>query len=75
VGGEQGFEAKEVDRSSVVKEMLKVFEEAVLPKLVAIPEDTKRYLYFIAWLNTFIEMRELSRIIVTQGEGNLLKCL
>jgi hypothetical protein len=67
VGEEQGFEAKEVDRSSVVKEMLKVFDEAVLPKLVAIPEDTKRYLYFIAWLNTFIEMRGLGRIIVTGG--------
>jgi hypothetical protein len=64
---EQGSEAKEVGRSLIVNEMLKVFEEDVLPKLMAISEDTKRYLYFVAWLNTFIERRGLGRIIVTGG--------
>ena len=64
---EQGSETKEVGRSLIVNEMLKVFEEDVLPKLMAISEDTKRYLYFVAWLNTFIERRGLGRIIVTGG--------
>jgi hypothetical protein len=46
---------------------MKEFEGSVLPKLNTIVEDTKRYLYFIAWLNTFIEGRGLGRVVITGG--------
>ncbi|MEL9997857.1 MAG: hypothetical protein QXH99_05130 [Sulfolobales archaeon] len=56
-----------MSRESVVSELMKEFEGSVLPKLNTIVEDTKRYLYFIAWLNTFIEGRGLGRVVITGG--------
>jgi hypothetical protein len=56
-----------MSRESVVSELMREFEGSVLPKLNAIVEDTKRYLYFIAWLNTFIEGRGLGRVVITGG--------
>jgi hypothetical protein len=59
---EEGTEA-----SKVVSEMLRVFEDKILPMLVSISEETKRYLLFTGWLNSFLEERGLGRIIVTGG--------
>jgi hypothetical protein len=56
-----------MSRESIVSELMREFEGSVLPKLNTIVEDTKRYLYFIAWLNTFIEGRGLGRIVITGG--------
>jgi len=67
VGGGEGFKVEEVSRESIVNELLRLFEESILPKLSTITEDTKRYLYFTAWLNTFIEGRGLGRIVITGG--------
>ena len=50
--GEAGIEVEKV-----VPEMLSVFESAVIPRLLSISEDAKRYLVFTAWLNTFLEER------------------
>jgi hypothetical protein len=47
--------------------MLRVFEDKILPRLVSISEETKRYLLFTGWLNSFLEERGLGRIIVTGG--------
>jgi len=62
VRGEAGIEVEKV-----VSEMLSVFESTVLPRLLSISEDTKRYLVFTAWLNTFLEERGLGRVIITGG--------
>ena len=43
------------------------FEKEILPKLKEITEETKRYLYLIAWLNTKLEGGGLGRIIITGG--------
>lgn len=56
-----------MSRESIVSELMKEFEGSVLPKLNTIVEDTKRYLYFIAWLNTFIEGRGFGRVVITGG--------
>jgi hypothetical protein len=56
-----------MSRESIVSELMREFEGSVLPKLNTIVEDTKRYLYFIAWLNTFIEGRGLGRVVITGG--------
>jgi len=56
-----------IEVEKVVSEMLSVFENTVLPRLLSISEDTKRYLVFTAWLNTFLEKRGLGRVIITGG--------
>jgi hypothetical protein len=43
------------------------FEKEILPRLKEITEETKRYLYLIAWLNTKLEGGGLGRIIITGG--------
>ena len=67
MGGGKDFKIEEVSREPIVDELLKLFEESILPKLSTITEDTKRYLYFVAWLNTFVEGRGLGRIVITGG--------
>ena len=61
-GGEESIEVKEV-----VFDMLSVFEKSILPRLLSISEETKRYLVFTAWLNTLLEEKRLGRIIITGG--------
>ena len=61
-GGEESIEVKEV-----VFEMLSVFEKNILPRLLSISEETKRYLVFTAWLNTLLEEKRLGRVIITGG--------
>lgn len=61
-GGEESIKIEEV-----VVEMLSVFEKNILPHLLSISEETKRYLVFIAWINTFLEQRGLGKVIITGG--------
>ena len=51
----------------VVDEIVEAFLSEVLGKLSGISDETKRYLYFIAWLNSELERRGLGRIIITGG--------
>lgn len=51
----------------LVEELYREFENKVLPKLLEVPEETKRYLYFLSWLNKELEDRGRGRIIVTGG--------
>lgn len=60
-----GEESVEADK--VVSEMLRVFEDKILPRLISISEETKRYLLFTAWLNSFLEEQGIGRVIVTGG--------
>ncbi|MCX8198538.1 MAG: hypothetical protein N3E36_00680 [Sulfolobales archaeon] len=53
--------------NSLVEELLKCFSEKVIPKLKAISDETKRFLYFIAWLNNFLKSKSLGRIVITGG--------
>ncbi|WP_438839348.1 hypothetical protein [Ignisphaera cupida] len=52
---------------SIVNELYKAFINDVLPKLEKIADEGKRYLYFLAWLNSELEKRCLGKIIVTGG--------
>lgn len=52
---------------SLVEELYREFENKVLPKLTEIHEETKRYLYFLSWLNKELEDRGRGRIVVTGG--------
>lgn len=59
--------SKPCSSESVVDEIMKVFLSGVLNKLSSISDESKRYLYFIAWLNSELEKRSLGRIIITGG--------
>jgi len=61
-GVEEGLSAEDL-----AEKLYKEFEKSILPKLLEIPEETKRYLYFMAWLNEELERRDLGRVIVTGG--------
>jgi hypothetical protein len=61
----RGEENTETER--VVSEMLSVFEEKILPRLLTTSDETKRYLLFTAWLNSFLEERGLGRVVITGG--------
>ncbi|MEM0015120.1 MAG: hypothetical protein QXS42_00715 [Zestosphaera sp.] len=62
---EEGAGPKDV--SLIAESLYVMFERNVLPKLLEIPEETKRYLYFLSWLNKELEGRGLGRIIITGG--------
>lgn len=62
---EKGINTESLE--SLVEELYKKFEAGVLPKLLEIPEETKRYLYFLSWLNKELEERGWGRIVVTGG--------
>lgn len=62
MGGEKGLEVE-----VLAGEAFEAFIREVLPKLQGIVEETRRFLHFIAWLNTFVESRGLGRIIITGG--------
>lgn len=55
------------DVNLLVNKLLDEFNTRILPKLLGILDETKRYLYFIAWLNVFLEEKKLGRIIITGG--------
>ena len=50
-----------------VDELVRDFEERILPYLKRVVDETERFLYFIAWLNTIIEKMRLGRIIIVGG--------
>jgi hypothetical protein len=56
-----------VEIKEIVDEALKIFEKKILLELNSITDETKRYLYFIAWINRFVEDRGLGKIIITGG--------
>jgi len=62
VGGEEGPEVE-----ALVEEAFKEFLESVLPRLEQVAEETRRFLYFVAWLNSFVESRGLGRLVITGG--------
>jgi len=51
----------------LLEKLLKEFEEKVRDKLLRISDDTLRILYFLAWLNTFLENSGLGRIYIVRG--------
>lgn len=62
---EKSFENKGIN--NIVAEMYLEFERRVLPALSGIVDETKRFLYFTAWLNKKTEDLNLGRVIVTGG--------
>ncbi|MFZ8792186.1 MAG: hypothetical protein ACO2OS_07990 [Thermosphaera aggregans] len=60
--GREDFKVEEVASG-----LLRVFEERILPRLLNIADESKRYLLFAGWLNTFLEERGMGRIIITGG--------
>jgi len=62
VGGEEGPEVE-----VLAEEAFREFSESVLPRLQRVAEETRRFLYFVAWLNSFVEGRGLGRVVVTGG--------
>lgn len=50
-----------------IEEVFRIFIDKVLPKITGIADETKRYLYLLAWLNTELEKRGIGRIIITGG--------
>jgi len=65
VGGEEGF--KDLSIVEFVEKLSNVFKTSILPKLKSIQDETKRYLFFIAWLNEALEKEGLGRIVITGG--------
>lgn len=65
VGGEEGF--KDLSVVEFVEKLSNVFKTSILPKLKSIQDETKRYLFFIAWLNEALEKEGLGRIVITGG--------
>jgi len=51
----------------LVEDLYSTFKSRILPRLLEIHEETKRYLYFVSWLNRELEERGLGRIVVTGG--------
>ena len=51
----------------MVIDLYREFEEKVLLELKAESDETKRYLKFIAWLNSKLEGKGVGRIIITGG--------
>lgn len=60
-------ESSRSDLKDFVEELFKEFNEILLPKLRGITDETKRYLYFVAWLNTKLVKKGIGRLIITGG--------
>jgi len=61
MGGGEGFKIKIVD------ELLRDFNNRVLPLIESELDEARRYLKLLAWLNTWLEKNGFGRIIVTGG--------
>jgi len=57
----------EGSKAEVVEEFLRELYTTVLRELESEVDEAKRYLKFLAWLNTRLEERRLGRIIITEG--------
>ncbi len=51
----------------IIEEMINEFEKNVKNKLLHIADERIRILYFLAWLNSFLERHGLGRIIIVRG--------
>jgi len=51
----------------LIEELKKEFFSKILPRMSSIKDETSRFLYFLAWLNTRLEERSLGRIIIVGG--------
>jgi len=61
MGRGEGFKIEIVD------EILREFYDRILSVVSSEFDETRRYLRFFAWLNTWLEKRGFGRIIVTGG--------
>jgi len=61
MGGGEGFKIEVVD------ELLRDFNDRVLPLIESERDEARRYLKLLAWLNTRLEKNGFGRIIVTEG--------
>jgi len=61
MGGGEGSKAEVVDG------LLRDFNSRVLPLIRSEPDDARRYLRLLAWLNTWLEKNGFGRIIITGG--------
>lgn len=62
-----GEEVSSENVNLLVNELFDEFNAKILPRLLGIVDETKRYLYFTAWLNVFLEKKKLGRIVITGG--------
>lgn len=51
----------------IVDELYRFFCSSILPNLAQIADEGKRYLFFLAWLNSELVGRNVGRIILTGG--------
>jgi len=61
MGGGEGFKIE------IVEELLRDFNNRILPLIESERDETRRYLKLLAWLNTWLEKNGFGRIIVTGG--------
>ncbi|MEM0027290.1 MAG: hypothetical protein QXT53_05235 [Ignisphaera sp.] len=55
------------DVEEIVEKLYGDFIERIFPRLQGIYDEGKRYLFFIAWLNSAFEQMGIGRIVVTGG--------
>jgi len=56
-----------MEDAELLEELLNEFEQEVKNKLFMITDDSIRILYFLAWLNSFLEKNNLGRIYIVRG--------
>lgn len=61
----KGFDTQSIE--GIAESLYREFEENIVPRIKGVAEEAKRYLYFIAWLNTRLEKGGLGRVIITGG--------
>ncbi len=60
-------DANTMNDNELLKILINEFEENVKDKLLKISDDSIRILYFLAWLNSFLEKHGLGRIYIVRG--------
>ena len=55
----------EGSENKIVNDLLKEFEKDIRERIECEANETKKYLLFVAWLNTRLESLGLGRIVVT----------
>jgi len=56
-----------MEDAKLLESLLKEFEQEIKNKLFMITDDSIRILYFLAWLNSFLEKNSLGRIYIVRG--------
>jgi len=57
----------EGSKAKVVEELLREFHLSILGELKSEVDEARRYLRFLAWLNTYLEGRGIGRVVITGG--------